>query len=75
MFTDGDADKCNFVHGGLGVGIHVRVGKDASYVTRQKTVVRFAGVLASIHGQCVLEVCRRSVVAMQYDSEQKLCED
>jgi hypothetical protein len=66
MFTDGNADKYNFVHGGAGVGIHVRVGKNASYVTRQKTVVRFSGVLAAIDGQCVREVCGRSVVTMQY---------
>jgi hypothetical protein len=75
MFADGDADKCNFVHGGPGVVIHVRVGKNASYVTRQKTVVRFAGVRTAIHRQSVLEVCGHPVVAMQYDSEQKLCED
>jgi hypothetical protein len=73
-FTDGDADKYNFVHGGPGVGIHVRVGSNASCVTRQKTVVRCAGVRAAINGQSVLEVCGKYVVAMQYDSEQKLCE-
>jgi hypothetical protein len=54
MFTDGDAYKYNFVHGGTDVGIHVRVGKNASYVTRQKTVVRFTGVRAAIHRQPLL---------------------
>jgi hypothetical protein len=38
MFMDGDAYRYNVVHGGPGVGIHVRVGNNASYVTRQKTV-------------------------------------
>jgi len=65
----------NFVHGGRGVGIHVRVWNNASCVTRQKTVVRCAGVRAAIQGQSALEVGGRSVVAMQYDGEQKLCEN
>lgn len=59
----------------LGAGIHMRGGNNASYVTRQKTVVRCTGILAAIHRKSVLEVCGRYVVAMQYDSEQKLCEN
>jgi hypothetical protein len=73
MFTVGDSDKYNFVHGGPGVGIYVRVGNNATYVTRQKTVVRCADVRGAFHGQSVLEMCGRNVGAMQYDSEQKLC--
>jgi len=75
MLTEGDGDKYNFVHGGHGVGIHVRVGNNASYVARQKTVVRCTRVSGAKHGHYVRAVCGRCVVAMQYDSKQKLCEN
>lgn len=59
----------------LNIGIHVRVGNNASYVTRQMTVVSCTGILAAIHRQSVLEVRGRYVVAVRHDSAQKLCEN
>jgi hypothetical protein len=71
MFTDGEADKYNFVHGGPGVGIHVRIGNNVS----EDSGKMYRCTCCDSRTPYLKCVCGRYVVAMQYDSEQKLCEN